>query len=350
MDDTARGSGPLHRVAGALRPRLSTRRLVKWGIVAVVLIVGAVFAIRYWIHAQNYTSTDDAYVNADRTQIAAQIAGQVLHVFVRDQQHVNAGDPLFEIDPEPFQLAIAAAEAQLRLARQTVSEQEAAVTAANAQLAQRRAESQNAQSNLRRVRNLIAQHYTSAQSVEDAQTQVATAAAAVNAAQANLEQARRALGEPGENNPSVQAAVARLNQARLDLSRTHVNAPTSGTIANLTLRPGSPVQPLVPVFALVSDRNFWVDANFKETQLNRVQPGQQATIQVDMYPNHTVRGEVQSLSGGAGSAFSLLPPENATGNWVKVTQRVPVRVRVVDPDPKHPLRVGTTATVQVAVR
>jgi membrane fusion protein, multidrug efflux system len=350
MDETARPSGPLHRVAGALRPRISTRKVAKWGIAAIVLIVGVTFAIRYWIHAQHYTSTDDAYINADRTQIAAQIAGQVLHVFVRDQQHVKAGDPLFDIDPEPFQLAVAAADAQLKLARQTVAEQEAAVTAARAQLEQRRAELRNAQSNARRVRNLVAQHYTSAQNAEDAETQAATAAAAVNAARANLEQAQRALGVPGENNPSIRAAVARLNQARLDLSRTRVNAPTSGTIANLTLTAGSPVQPLVPVFALVSDHGFWVDANFKETQLHRVHPGQAATIRVDMYPSHEFKGVVQSLSGGAGSAFSLLPPENATGNWVKVTQRVPVRVRVVDPDPKRPLRIGTTATVQVAVR
>jgi membrane fusion protein (multidrug efflux system) len=129
-----------------------------------------------------------------------------------------------------------------------------------------------------------------------------------------------------------------------------VFAPTSGTVANLTLRPGSPVQPLAPVFSLVSDSNYWVDANFKETQLDRIRRGQKATVRVDMYPDRPFQGVVQSLSGGSGAAFSLLPPENATGNWVKVTQRVPVRVSIVDIDPEHPLRIGTTATVRIALR
>jgi membrane fusion protein (multidrug efflux system) len=158
------------------------------------------------------------------------------------------------------------------------------------------------------------------------------------------------LGDPGQQNAAVQAAESRLRQARLDLSHTRVFAPASGTVANLTLRPGSPVQPLAPVFSLVSDSNFWVDANFKETQLDRIRRGQRATVRVDMYPDHPFQETVQSLSGGSGAAFSLLPPENATGNWVKVTQRVPVRVAITNPDPKFPLRVGTTATVRVSVR
>ncbi len=124
-------------------------------------------------------------------------------------------------------------------------------------------------------------------------------------------------------------------------------APTAGLGANLTLQPGNTVQPGVPLFVVISDNEFWVDANFKETQLKEIRTGQHAQVTVDMYPDHPFRGTVQSLAGGSGTAFSLLPPQNATGNWVKVTQRVPVRIRVEDPDPQHPLRIGTSATVDV---
>jgi membrane fusion protein (multidrug efflux system) len=340
----------IRRVAAALAPRIAWRRLLKWA--AIVLIVALVvgFGIHYWRISQAYESTNDAYINADTTQIAAQVAGPVLHVYVRDQQHVKAGDPLFDIDAEPFEVSVGAAEAQLRLAQQQAGEQQAAVQAAQAQVEQRAAELSNAQSNERRTRNLIKNGFLSEQNAEATQTAVATAAAALNAARANLAQAKSALGAPGDQNAAVQAAESRLRQARLDLSHTRVFAPTSGTVANLTLRPGSPVQPLVPVFSLVSDNNFWVDANFKETQLDRIRRGQMATVRVDMYPDRTFQGVVQSLSGGSGAAFSLLPPENATGNWVKVTQRVPVRVHIADPDPNYPLRIGTTANVRVAVR
>lgn len=340
----------IRRVAAALAPRIAWRRVLKWTAVLLIVLVAVAFGIHYWRISQAYESTNDAYINADTTQIAAQVAGPVLHVYVRDQQHVKAGDPLFDIDTEPFQVSVSAAEAQLRLAEQQAAEQQAAVDAAQAQVEQRVAELNNAQSNERRNRNLVRNGLISKQSAEATQTAAATAAAAVNAARANLAQARSALGAPGAENAAVQAAESRLRQARLDLSHTRVSAPTSGTVANLTLRPGSPVQPLVPVFSLVSDSNFWVDANFKETQLDRIRRGQKATVRVDMYPDRTFQGVVQSLSGGSGNAFSLLPPENATGNWVKVTQRVPVRVHIVDPDPNYPLRIGTTANVRVAVR
>jgi membrane fusion protein (multidrug efflux system) len=190
----------------------------------------------------------------------------------------------------------------------------------------------------------------SRQNAENVQTQASTAEAAVKAAEANVVQAQSALGKPGAENAGVQAAAAELANARLDLARTHVTAPVSGTVANLTFRPGSVVQPGVPLFAIIGEQEYWVDANFKETQLNRLRPNQPAIVKVDMYPGHEFKAVVQSVSGGSGTAFSLLPPQNATGNWVKVTQRVPVRVRILDPDPQYPLRVGTTARVDVKVQ
>jgi membrane fusion protein (multidrug efflux system) len=329
------------------RGRLAVRRIVKAALLVAVLVAAGIFAWRYWRHAQLYVSTDDAYVNADVVQIGAQVAGPVIHLAVRDQQHVDAGDLLFEIDPRPFSLTVEAARAELDLAEQSVAEQSSAVAAARAAVAPRDAELRNAEANDERVRNLREQGLVSAPEAEAAHTQALTAAAAVRAANANLEEAMNALGDVGAHNATIQAAKAKLGQAKLDLEHARVTAPTSGTIANLTLRPGATVQAQAPLFAIVSDRNFWVDANFKETQIRRVHPGQAAIVTVDMYPDHPFRGEVVSLSGGSGTAFSLLPPENATGNWVKVTQRVPVRVHITDPDPKHPLRLGTSARVEV---
>jgi membrane fusion protein, multidrug efflux system len=336
-------------VATPLRARWAVRRLIKLGILLLVLIAGAVLAWRYWRHAQLYASTDNAYVNADVVQIAAQDSGPVERLEVRDQQHVEAGDLLFVIDPRPFVLAVEGARAELALAAQQMGEQTAAVDAAHALVEQRRAERDNAEANNRRLRDLVRQGLVSQQDAEGARTEALTATAAVTAAQANLEEAQNALGMVGAQNAAVQVARARLRQANLDLERTRVTAPTSGTVANLTLRPGGTVQAGVPLFAIVDDAHFWVDANFKETQIDRIVPGQAAVIRVDIYPGREFRGEVESLSAGSGTVFSLLPPQNATGNWVKVIQRVPVRVRVLAPDPQYPLRIGTSARVDVRV-
>jgi membrane fusion protein (multidrug efflux system) len=327
----------------------SGRKLAKWLIVILLLIVATIVGFRYWRHSQLYVSTDNAYVNANTVEIAAQISGAVTSVAVNNNQRVKKGDPLFDIDPRPYQVALDKGQAQLRLAEQSVSQQSAAVAAAQAQVAQRAAELKNAQSNNARTQRLVKQGFLSEQGSETARTQAVTAAAALRAAQANLEQARSALGATGADNAGVQAAQAAVDQAKLDLQHTHVTAPTQGVVANLSLRPGDTVQPGVPLFSLISNQEYWADANFKETELERIRPGLPATITVDMYPDHPFHGVVESVSGGSGTAFSLLPPQNATGNWVKVTQRVPVRVRFTNPDPNYPLRIGTTATVEISV-
>lgn len=339
-------------VAGPGRQRLplSGRKLLRWGLVLLVLAVAAVIGWRWWTNAQRYASTDNAYVNTDRADIAAQVGGPVRALQVRENQRVRRGDPLFDIDPANYQAAVSKAEAQLALARQTVSQQSAAVDAARAQVAQREAELANARSSNRRTERLVSRGFLSPQGGESSRTQAQTAAAALQAARANLQQALSTLGNAQQPNATIQAAEAALQQARLDLERTRVLSPADGVVTNLSLRPGDVVQPGAPLFVIVSDTHYWVDANFKETELSALRAGRPATIEVDMYPGHVFHGVVDSISGGAGTAFSLLPPQNATGNWVKVTQRVPVRVRVLDPDAAHPLRVGTTATVTVSLR
>jgi len=330
-----------------VKDRLSPGKLVKWGIALLLLLVAIGFGVHYWREAQRYVSTDNAYLNANRIEIAAQVSGPVTAVWIQDQQAVKYGELLFQLDPEPYQLAVDASAAQLELAYQTSSHDQAAVAAARALVAQRAAELRNAQSTEQRALELTRQKLISKESAETSSTQALTAAAAVAAAQANLEQAQSDFGKAGPQNAAVRAAAAKLSQARLDLAHTRITAPASGLVANFGIRPGSMVQASVPIFTVIGDSDFWVDANFKETELRRVKVGQKATVVVDMYRDHVFKGEVQSLSGGSGQAFSLLPAQNATGNWVKVTQRVPVRVRILDPDPAYPLRIGTTATVHI---
>ena len=326
------------------RPR---RKHVAWVVVAIVVVIAALAGFHFWHQASLFESTDDAYVGANQAEIAAQVAGPVTKVYVKDQQHVKAGDALFDIDPGNYELAVARARAQLELARQGVSQQSAAVAATEAQLAQRRAEAVNARGTYNRNEQLMRSGFLSPQAMETFRSQMQSADAAVKAAEATVQQARSALGQTGDQNANVLAAEAAVKQAELDLARTHVTSPTNGVIANLTLQPGNTVQPGVPLFVVIDDSEYWVDANFKETQLKTLHVGQEAEIKTDMYPDRIFKGVVQSLSGGSGAAFSLLPPQNATGNWVKVTQRVPVRVKVLDPDPNHPLRIGTTASVKV---
>jgi membrane fusion protein, multidrug efflux system len=338
---------PAQPAPPARRERRPHRKPLKWIAAAIVLVIAAAFGVRYWQQESRFVSTDDAYIGANQVEVGAQVSGVVVQVHVRDQQAVKAGDPLFEIDPVPYRIALEKATAQLDMARQSMSQEGAGVAAAQAVLAQRRAEAENARSTWQRNLALVKSGFISSQAAETSRTQVATAEAAVKAAQADLERARSALGRSGDENAAVQAAAAAVKQAQLDLDRTEVRSPAAGLIANFTLRPGNSVQPGAPLFVVIANDEYWVDANFKETQLKEIRPGQKATIASDVYPDHTFHGTVESLSGGSGAAFSLLPPQNATGNWVKVTQRVPVRVRIEDPDPQHPLRIGTTATVRV---
>ncbi len=348
MATTTPNNSPATSAPAPVRTGRNPRRhRIKWIIAAIVLVAAAFFGGRYWIESSHYVDTDNAYVGANQVDIAAQVAGPVTQVLVKDQQAVHAGDLLFTIDPRNYDAALQRARAQLELARQGVSQESAAVASAEATLAQRRAEAANAQNNWTRNQQLMQSGFLSPQGGEAARTQMQTADAAVKAAQAAVAQARSALGRTGDENAGVQAAVAQVTQAELDLEHTQVKAPADGLIANLTLRPGNTVTPGAPLFVIIASNEYWVDANFKETQLKDVRPGERVEIKTDMYPDHVFHGTVQSLSGGAGTAFSLLPPQNATGNWVKVTQRVPVRIRIDDLDPSHPLRIGTTATVRV---
>lgn len=322
-------------------------RIIKWSVaVAVVaaIVIGGVF---YWLHSQRYPSTDDAYVGAHAVRPAAEVSGQVRIVPVRNTQHVDRGQMLFQLDLTPFKLAVKQAKAQLAAAREMNAGLKAAVAAARAEVVNREAQLQKAKLDARRTGNLVKKGYRTKAQGTDASASLKSAQAALELAKARLNQAIKQLGAPGEGNYRVVQAKAQLDLRQWQLGHATVYAPCSGDIAQLQLRPGDSVQKGNSPFVLVCDNKVWVDANYEETDLAAIHVGETAAIDVDMYPNKTFHGRVIGINPAAGTAFSLLPPQNATGNWVKVTQRVPVRILITDADPAHPLRVGTSATVTI---
>lgn len=313
--------------------------------ILVLLILGIGIAYGYFSRTQR--STENAYINADVIDVAALVSGRVIKVHVKDNQYVHKGDALFDIDPEPYAIALMRAQADLALARQKAREDKAEIEVAKAQVAQSKSDLSNARTISTRDQGLVAQHFISRQTLDDAQTRVLGLQATVQQANAKLAKAR-AVPEDIEARGDVLKAQAAIDQARLDLAHTHISATQDGQISNLTLTAGALVNVGMPLFALIAKDSFHVDANFKETQLTGIQPGQRVDIQIDMYPGQHFAGTVESLSGGTGTAFSLLPPQNATGNWVKIAQRIPVRIRL-EPT-QQPLRIGATATVTVHLK
>ncbi|MDF2939437.1 MAG: emrA [Gammaproteobacteria bacterium] len=274
------------------------QRIILLGLLAIFLL--GWFA--YSLYSKRYISTDDAYVNANQIQVAAQVNGQVLNLAVSNNEFVKQGQLLFQLDPAQYQAAVEKAQAQLAIDQANLVD---------------------TQLTTERTLNLVRQKLFSEQQGDDARAKLASAQDQVKLDQANLA------------------------EAQLNLGYTQVYAASDGWITNMDLRVGSIVNANQPLFTLISSNQFWVDANYEETEMENIRPGQTAKVVVDMYPNHPFKGVVDSISGGTGSAFSLLPPENATGNWVKVTQRLPVKVIITDPDPNYPLHIGTTATVTI---
>ncbi|MGE0387471.1 MAG: HlyD family efflux transporter periplasmic adaptor subunit [Gammaproteobacteria bacterium] len=321
--------------------------LARWLVMAAVLVAAAVYGHRYWLYAQRYEKTENAYVGADTVEIAAEVSGPIAAIHVRTNQAVRRGDPLFEIDPDRFRIALEHAQAELEMVRQHLQETDASVAAAQATVLERQAQLRNARAVHARNTALVGRKLLSAQDAENSATSVSTAQAAVAAAQARLREAQVALGRSGDDNASVRAALADIARARLDLDNTRIASPTTGVVGSLKISRGQIVDAKKALFVIINSEKYWVDANFKETQIEHMHVGQKARVVLDAYPDHPFEGVIDSMSGGAGTAFSLLPPQNATGNWVKVTQRVPVRVRILKPDPRLPLRIGTTATVTI---
>jgi len=308
---------------------------------ALLLVVGGY----YWMTSGASVSTDDAQIKQDIVSVSPQVNGPVVQVLVKNGARVKRGDVLFRIDPQPYQVALEQAQAQLAAAQlQTVQLRTQAagtgadITGAAANLAIK----QNA---LGRQQALLKQGFTTRADYEDALNEVKTAEQQLADAKARAASAHAALA-PGEQ-PQIAQARAAVDKARLDLSRTTVRAPMDGVVENADdLLIGKMAVTGIGALSLVHSQTAWVEANFKEKDVGRMVPGQRAAIEVDAYPGQKFAAHVQSLGAGTGSEFSLLPAQNANGNWVKVTQRVPVRI-AFDDKPAKPMIAGLSVTATV---
>ncbi|UAB91299.1 HlyD family secretion protein (plasmid) [Ruegeria sp. SCSIO 43209] len=309
---------------------------------AGILVTIAVGLFLFWRHEERYPSTKDAYIGANIIYVAAQVTGQVSDVAVVENQPVNAGDLLFSIDPTQFQASVDQAKANLDSAIQQADSFSNQITAAQAAVESANSFYETAQSNLERARALFSDGDLAQASLDQTTSEFAQASARLTTSRSELSALQSGLAARQDNVLSSQAA---LEIAQADLVWTKVYAAADGWIANLTLRPGSSVSANAPQFSIVESSDWWVDANFKETSLPRIRPGQPVTVQVDMLPDTTLTGKVASIGRGSGDTFSLLPSENSSGNWVKVTRRFAVRIELDPTD--APLRVGGSSKVTV---
>jgi membrane fusion protein (multidrug efflux system) len=320
----------------------------RWIALLVLLAVTIGGVLLYWRHAEIYPSTDNAYTGADIVRVASQVSGPVIRVYVKDDDKVATGDPLFDIDPVLYDAALRNARAQFDAAASAAGTAADALKAAAQTLEDKRVALEDALGKYRDAKDARKE----GEPPSDALT---TALKAWHDAWQAFDDAESEFAKAQDNKltvttPTVQlrAASAQLDKATHERVKTHVTSSANGWVSNVSLRPGTVVQAGTPAFAVIEDGNWWVDANFKETDLGRIKAGQKATIRLDMYPGLTLDGAVESISAGSGATFSVLPPENATGNWVKVTQRFPVRIRITSaPNPDKPLRSGASATVTI---
>ncbi|HEK1767451.1 TPA: HlyD family secretion protein [Pseudomonas putida] len=338
---------PLERVPKKpLKQKL--RPVLMFGVPALFAAIG----YGKYIANEPFVSTDNAYVRVAKASINARVAGQVVDIAVDDNQPVRKGQVLFRIDPKPLQIAVERAQAQLANARLRIDGLKASYRQQQAELHSAQASAQYDQNEFARKKALIATEFVSKALYERAETDLKVARQRIASIQQQIASTVVALnGDPdiaADRHPTVREAQAHLDEAQLYLSYATVTAPADGIVAKVDeLQVGNFVNNGSPAFALISDREIWVEANFRETQVTHMRPGQAATITLDSYPDRPFKAHVVSMSPGAGADFALLPPENATGNWVKVVQRVPVRLELDDADPALPLFSGTSATVRI---
>jgi membrane fusion protein (multidrug efflux system) len=326
------------------------RKLFLLLLLALVVIAGIAVYAWHELHGRFYEETDDAYVNGNVVEVTPLIAGTVVSIGADDGDLVQEGQVLISFDPADAKIALENAQANLAKTVRQVRGMYSNVDSMRAQTNARRVELQKAQENYNRRKTLAASGAISQEELSHARDDLAAAQSALGTAQQNLAGTAALVDDTViSSHPDVQAAAARLRDAYLARARTTLVAPVSGYVAKRTVQLGQRVQPGTPTMAVIPLEQVWVDANFKETQLHDMRIGQPVTLESDLYGDDVAyQGTVQSIGAGTGSAFSLLPAQNATGNWIKIVQRVPVRIKL---DPQllktHPLRIGLSTMAEV---
>jgi membrane fusion protein (multidrug efflux system) len=326
------------------KKRRLRRFLMLGGPLAVALVGVAVY-----FSGGRYVSTDNAYLQSDKVAVSAEVSGPVSEVLVEQNASVKAGQVLFRIDARPYRVAVQRAQAQLAKARTDVAATQASYREAGAKLTSAKTSLSFAERELARQTELAEKRFISAANLDTYRKAVDLAHQQVAQDAQDVQRIAATLGGPGlpvDQNPGVREAQSALANAELDLVRTEVKAPFAG-IAGLPPKVGQYLNPGAAAMAVVADARVWVEANFNETDLTYVAPGQRAVVRVDTYPGREWQGTVQSVSPATGAQFSILPPQNATGNWVKIVQRIPVRV-ALDVRPEDPqLIAGMSAEVKI---
>lgn len=329
----------------ARRPWL--RPVLMIGVPLVVLAIVGFF----YLTSGRTVSTDNAYVSQDKIAVSSDVAGRIVTVAVKENQVVKKGDLLFEIDPAPYRIAVASADAAIAAAQVQFQTLQTTYAGTGVDIQAARDTLKAAQQDYARQAELMKTGFTTRARIEQSEHAVEQARASVQRAAADAAEARSKLstGSAGEN-PQLAAARVQREKAMLDLSRTRVFAPENGIVSQSDrLQVGQMMMSGLPALTIVRDKGAWLEANFKETDLNKMRVGQKAEVSFDAYPGLRLKAHVASIGAGTGSEFSILPAQNANGNWVKVTQRVPVRIAIDEPSPR-PLIAGLSADVKVSLR
>lgn len=335
--------------------RVRTRLLLFFLLVG---LAAAGFFAHWWLLGRFLESTDNAYVQADIVRVGSQLTAQVTEVLVADNQQVETGTVLVRLDDRDFRVALAQAranlanrEAERAEARSRLAQQDSLIEAARADVEARQAEHRRVELDIQRITPLRQSGYASEEQLSNFRAQLAVARAHIRRAEADLRTqtlAKDTLNADLERFAAlIMAAQADVDQAELALERTVISAPLAGRVGQRSARVGANVQAGAPLLAIVPDRGLWVQANFKETQIRGLRPGQRVRLLFDSFPGQPVDGHIDSLFPASGAQFSLLPPENATGNFTKVVQRIPARILV---DESHPLSGQLRPGMSVAVR
>lgn len=333
-------------------PVKKKRRLGRFLLMVALPAALAVGGGYVWVTGGRYQETENANLQQAKVSIASDTAGRIVKVDIFDNQLVKQGDELFAIDPEPYRIALAQADAAVAGARLNVEQLRAAYGQSMAQQKSDASQVAFAQSQFDRAADLAQKGINAKSSLDEAKNDLDKAKQQLAVAEQGIISAKAALGgNPDietDKHPTVMAALAARDKAAYDLAQTTVKAPADGIVSQASsFKVGQYVGSGTPLFSLVETGDTWIDANFKETQLTHMKPGQKAEIVVDTYPGRTFEATVKAIGAGTGAEFSLLPAQNATGNWVKVTQRIPVRLELIDADAKMALRTGMSAAVTV---
>ncbi|MGI9425745.1 MAG: HlyD family secretion protein [Hyphomicrobiaceae bacterium] len=330
------------------------KSLVRPLLLIVVPCLAIVGAAMVWLYGGRHISTENAYVKSDIARISAEVTGRIKRVVVSDHERVRQGELLLVLDDEPFQIAVAKAKAEVDTTRHRVATLVAEWSEAKSELKEAEDRIAYQQSQLERNRQLAERKIVSSSRLEEAEDNTRQAKNRVAVMQSKV---RRMLAQLGGNpsieiddHPEVREKLAALREAKLNLRRTTITAPVAGVAVNVKVQPGEFVEPDKPLFALVVSSRPWVEANFKETELTHIRRSMKATVVLDIYPDVEWQAEVASISPATGAEFALLPPQNASGNWVKVVQRLPVKLYLKPMPGEPPLRAGMTAAVSVDTR